>query len=615
MQNKNILKISECFFSTQCEGATTGIPSIFIRLSQCNLLCIGVKPGRKIPKIATPTKQKRITDIKSGDKVLAVNEKNQLVETTVDFVSTHEINEHIEIMFEGKPAVYCSPEHPWLTNRGWIQAKDLKEFDEIYHFTADDFRSFRMLGDKNPMKDKSVAQKSVTNTDYQKVAKSISTTRKKLFKEGKLQKITDILKEREEYDEWVVSLSKRMTLNNPMYDPEVVKKSTAAHNQTTANYPYLSKVEEKFHKMCIKKGLPVDYVGRFDMPIEDKETGKNIYPDFVIRDTNQVIETYYSGGRYSDRDLQWQEKRRKVFENAGYNVVFVDFNHNSKEDIESLVESLIPAHNGIKVTSVKTIKNRKPLKVYNLSCSPYNNFIVNGLVTHNCGGHHGELVKKGKATWWCDSETVWKTAKDYTNQELYDKFVEFGQIENIIEGRTHLIWTGGEPTMPMHVKSIISFLDFFNEKHPGNDMYCEIETNGTLPIIEKNFYKGEQVSLGMGTGWKHAYIDQINCSPKLANSGMSKSMRINARAIKQIMEHENFYFKFVISSEEDIQEIQKDFIEPFNIHWKNIILMPGIDNRDDLAERTAFLYDMCKKYGYRGVTRGHILAWDRVTGV
>jgi len=43
--------------------------------------------------------------------------------------------------------------------------------------------------------------------------------------------------------------------------------------------------------------------------------------------------------------------------------------------------------------------------------------------------------------------------------------------------------------------------------------------------------------------------------------------------------------------------------------------MPGVDNREDLAERTRFLFEMTKKYGYRGVTRQHILAWNRVTGV
>jgi organic radical activating enzyme len=580
-------------------------------------MCIGVKPGRDIPKISTLGKRKKITNIKPGDKILAVDENNKLTETSVDFVSTHEIDAHIELVFDGKPNIYCSPEHPWLTNRGWVEAQHLKENDEIMHFSADDFRSFRMMGNKNPMKNNETAKLSAKNTDYKDVATKISKTRLEMFKNGELKTIVDVLKEKGEYEDWCSSLSKRMTLNNPMHDPEVVKKSTAAHNKSTARFPYLSRIEEKFHKMCIKKGLPVDYVGRFDFPVHDKESGKNIYPDFIIRDTNQVIETYYSGGRYSDRDIHWQEKRKQIFENAGYNVVFVDFNENSKEEIEGLISSLIDARNGIRVTAVNKISNRKPLKVYNLSCSPHNNFIVNGMVTHNCGGHHGELVKLKKATWWCDSETVWKTSKDFTNQELYNKFVEFGQIDNIIEGRTHLIWTGGEPTMPMHVKSIISFMDFLREKHPGStsNIYCEIETNGTLPIMERNFYNGEQVSLGMGTGWAYPYINQINCSPKLANSGMSKSMRINARAIKQIMEHENFYFKFVISTEDDIAEIQRDFIEPFNIHWKNIILMPGVDNLADLSERTAFLFDMCKKYGFRGVSRSQVLAWNKVTGV
>jgi 7-carboxy-7-deazaguanine synthase len=224
-----------------------------------------------------------------------------------------------------------------------------------------------------------------------------------------------------------------------------------------------------------------------------------------------------------------------------------------------------------------------------------------------------QMFEKGLATWKCDSEKVWKTNSPMTYEELYASFESWGEISNIIEGRTHLIWTGGEPTMPQHVKSIVGFLDLFTDLHPEavGQMYNEIETNGSIPVFQKGFYKPEEID-GIVVG---PYIQQINCSAKLANSGMGKPMRINKRAIEQVLEHPEGYFKFVISSEPDILEIQEDFVKPFNIHWKKIILMPAVDNRDDLPAATKFLFDMCKKYGYRGVTRSHILAWDRVTGV
>lgn len=223
-----------------------------------------------------------------------------------------------------------------------------------------------------------------------------------------------------------------------------------------------------------------------------------------------------------------------------------------------------------------------------------------------CGGIGGALMKEGKATWWCDTEAVWKLGRDWTTQNLYDKIVEMGQLQNVINGRTHLIWTGGEPTMPNHVKGIMDFIDFFRERHNAWTMFNEIETNGSI-VVPEQLYKNVDN--------KPRYIDQINASVKLQNSGMAKSMRIVPAALKQILEHPNGYLKFVISNESDMQEIEEDFIKPFDVHWSKVILMPGLDKQADAPERTAFTYEMAKKYGYRGVTRGHVIAYDQLTGV
>lgn len=219
-----------------------------------------------------------------------------------------------------------------------------------------------------------------------------------------------------------------------------------------------------------------------------------------------------------------------------------------------------------------------------------------------CGGPLGKLMKEGKATWWCDSETVWKGGKVYTNEDIENKFIELGQLENVLKGTTHLIWTGGEPTLARNAQGIIEFLDYFNNKYPFNNIYNEIETNGSLKVPE-GFYTNKK------------YINQINCSAKLANSGMPKAMRINKEAIAQIINHNNFWFKIVISNEDDIKEIFEDYIKPHQIPTDRLILMPGVDNLNDLSERTRFVMDMAKKYNVRMCTRAHILAWDRVTGV
>jgi hypothetical protein len=110
-------------------------------------------------------------------------------------------------------------------------------------------------------------------------------------------------------------------------------------------------------------------------------------------------------------------------------------------------------------------------------------------------------------------------------------------------------------------------------------------------------------------------LDQINCSPKLSNSGMSAKQRINPEAIKRIMEHPNYQFKFVISNEEDVLELFRDFVTPFNIPLKNVVCMPGLDDADNFEERTRFVMEMAKKYRFRGLTRLHIAAYNQTLNV
>ena len=110
-------------------------------------------------------------------------------------------------------------------------------------------------------------------------------------------------------------------------------------------------------------------------------------------------------------------------------------------------------------------------------------------------------------------------------------------------------------------------------------------------------------------------LNQINCSVKLENSGMSKDRRINPESIERIMSHDNYWFKFVISTEDCLKEIERDFIKPFDIPARRVLMMPGLDKQENYHERTKFCMEMGKKYGYTGLTRLHVSAWDQTTGV
>lgn len=214
----------------------------------------------------------------------------------------------------------------------------------------------------------------------------------------------------------------------------------------------------------------------------------------------------------------------------------------------------------------------------------------------------GDLEKEKKANWTCDSIPVWIRGSNKPFEYFINRWKKENEWENIMNGITHLIWTGGEPTLPMHQKSIVQFNEYLKTL-PGvnsiENVYQEIETNGTCYINDDLF----------------SILNQINCSPKLSNSGMKENKRIIPFAIQRIKSHSNHQFKFVVSNEGDIKEMFDTFIIPFEINLKNVVCMPGLSSQENFHERTKFVLEMAKKYHFRGMTRLHISAWDKVTGV
>ena len=216
----------------------------------------------------------------------------------------------------------------------------------------------------------------------------------------------------------------------------------------------------------------------------------------------------------------------------------------------------------------------------------------------------GDLHAEGKATWTCDSTSQWLwRGEDKEFQYLIDRWKEEGVYDDILDGLVHIIWTGGEPTIKGHQEAIYNFFKYWSEQDVRasyvGGIFNEIETNGTNYIEDELF----------------DYLDQINCSPKLANSGMTAKQRIVPKAIERIMQHPNYQFKFVISTEDDVKELFRDFVEPFNIPLRNVVCMPGLDDAANFEERTQFCLEMAKKYRFRGLTRLHIAAWNKTLNV
>lgn len=200
----------------------------------------------------------------------------------------------------------------------------------------------------------------------------------------------------------------------------------------------------------------------------------------------------------------------------------------------------------------------------------------------DCGAHGG--------TWACDSREVWKRSKDVTVAGWVEYLKESNQFLPVVNRRMHVVLTGGEPLL--HVDSIKEISNYFASLGLGMP-YFEIETNGS--IYSDRFLK--------------IYIEQVNCSLKLENSGEPIVKRINPRAIQEIIDHPNSWFKFVVSNEFDWEEISQ-LIGNHNIPYNKIILMPAGATRKELYETGPIAWKMSCDHLVRYCDRYQVRVWD-----
>lgn len=600
------LKISEDFYSVQGEGPTTGVPSYFIRLQNCNLTCgttrahigevkslgennvvSGSFKGKLEEsgeaswtcfasghKINTRDGAKKIENINIGDKLLSFNENTKQIEDSrVIKTKTKIVNKSdlLTIKIENGKKFICTKNHPFYIKGKWIKASNLNIGDEMYHIPLKQLHSIVSTYKQKNMSD--IARKSKRDK-LKKMDKSYMYTEDYKIAHETGQKNIDWEK-----------VSQRMKDNNPMKNPATVRKNWKAHNRR------MSGIENKLQKLAERYNLPIKYVGNGKLWINNKN------PDFEVIGEKKVIEVYDSAYKpWNDgyvRDKKWEYERGQLFKEKGYECLFIDFhnknNHNSnwthqkQQEVRKALQTF--CLNGKKIISISPYTGTKR-EVYTIECDNNKNYFVNNVLVHNC-----------------DSIPVWVHGHKKPLQYLIDRWDDSHILDMVLEGKCHLIWTGGEPTLPRNQRSINDFITYLydwgkmNER--GVHAYNEIETNGSLIINDELFNN----------------MHQINCSAKLSNSGMPLDKRVNPEAIEIIKKHPNYNFKFVVSNEKDIIEAYDTYIQPFKIPIENVCMMPGLDNKHDFHKQTNFILEMAKKYGFRGLQRLHISAWGAVTGV
>lgn len=198
----------------------------------------------------------------------------------------------------------------------------------------------------------------------------------------------------------------------------------------------------------------------------------------------------------------------------------------------------------------------------------------------------------------CDTKAVWRQGKNYSFAQIIERWQQLGWFAALQNG-AHCVITGGEPML--HQRMLIPFISYLS-RCLQKDPFIEIETNATQRI---------EVDLLQ-------QINHINASPKLQHSGepMHKAYQPQVLAqLASLIDQPKACFKFVVASEQDILEIQKNYLQPFAISSRCVWLMAEGGHREKIREKAPWIVEQCKQHGFRYSPRLHLDIWDQATGV
>ncbi|MBX7047039.1 MAG: 7-carboxy-7-deazaguanine synthase QueE [Ignavibacteria bacterium] len=206
----------------------------------------------------------------------------------------------------------------------------------------------------------------------------------------------------------------------------------------------------------------------------------------------------------------------------------------------------------------------------------------------------GNLCDTAYTSWNPDDG---KNIGDIPIERIIGEYIKYNCMDVVI--------TGGEPSMFTEDLNLLCS----DLKRINPECVITIETNGTI--------FGKYVE----------YADLISISPKLKSSTpfatpyekMHSNNRINIESFNQFNECKekniiDIQWKFVITSEEDLQEIlnlQKE------IGFKNedVYLMPEGITEEELNTKRLNIIELCKKYQFNYTDRLHVIIWGNKRGV
>ena len=181
---------------------------------------------------------------------------------------------------------------------------------------------------------------------------------------------------------------------------------------------------------------------------------------------------------------------------------------------------------------------------------------------------------------WCDTKYSWNPAagRGLALEDLVEEASAFSCRRSVI--------TGGEPLESPLFAPLVQALK-------ARGFALEVETSGTLPPPA-------------------VPVDQWNVSAKLAGSGVPEAKRINPDAIREFLRL-GAWWKFVVVDAADVAEVLR-LAERFAIPRERILLMPEGVRREEILERSPWVWEECARHGFRYSPRLHILLYGHTAG-
>lgn len=198
----------------------------------------------------------------------------------------------------------------------------------------------------------------------------------------------------------------------------------------------------------------------------------------------------------------------------------------------------------------------------------------------------------------CDSFISWSVKNKMSFNEIFSMMEKNNFIEHLRKEAIFKI-TGGEPLIQQ--KTLMKFIKAFNYRYNFTPI-IDFETNATIMPDQD---------------WITRIGATFTTSPKLTTNGDPEEKTYKPDVLKWHV-HNNSGFKFVITSDRDIDEIWKKYVNDehgIRIPVKRIWFMPCCGSRKEHEEKAMIVAEYAKALHVNFSPRLQLVIWDKALKV